>query len=51
MGPQNWEHITFNYFKIVLSCSNKGNIYGEHEKSSLPSYYVTFTGSSQSPET
>jgi hypothetical protein len=32
MGPQNLKHITFNYFKTVPSCFNKGDVYGEREK-------------------
>jgi hypothetical protein len=51
IGPHNWEHITFNYFKTVPSCSNKGDIYGEREKRSLSSYYVALNESLQSSET
>jgi hypothetical protein len=39
MGPQNWGHIIFNYFK---TCFNKGDIYGEPEKSSLLKYEVAW---------
>jgi hypothetical protein len=47
MVPQNWVYIIFN----CKTCYNKGYIYGEPEKSSLPRYYVDFIGRSQSSET